>query len=227
MSVFSPIFSSPIMPTAFCAASGLVIQPGSHTFTPDVPSFVSGGAQFQRSSICFIDSGDDSNSTGSTGALKIVRTDDVTEQDDRYFNTIIAETSEGPVKANSPDVLRSGGLGPCIAIGLYDPLTMSGYMIHDHHFSEADVIGFKRAVQADYVDLSRLHVVAIGAGYSTAIEDQEERAITEAMRSEVEQSINNFFAGAQIYIEWTPDDKGNELFLDTLTGTFGIDISTL
>jgi|TARA_Y100000310_G_scaffold161135_1_gene161092 chemotaxis receptor (MCP) glutamine deamidase CheD len=39
-------------------------------------------------------------------------------------------------KAYYPDSIGSGGLGPCIAISIYDFKTRSGYMMHESDFQK-------------------------------------------------------------------------------------------
>ena len=50
-------------------------------------------------------------------------------------------------KANYPDTLVSGGMGPCIAIGVYDPKTRSGYMMHEPDFLSVDLSGKLQEIQ--------------------------------------------------------------------------------
>ena len=54
-------------------------------------------------------------------------------------------------KALYPNILCSGGLGPCIAVAVYHPATRSGYMLHEHH---ADIEAKIKEIQEDYRDLS-------------------------------------------------------------------------
>ena len=181
-----------------------------------------------RTGTCYIDNANGSDDASSTAkperALKIERYKDSSDLGQRLYDNAIKVEFMEEDKAESPDVLRSGGLGPCIAIGVYDPLTKAGYMAHHQCFSEADLASFNRWVQSDCEDLARLHVVAVGAGYADD-EEPDIQYITTASRALVESTIKTFYAGAQIFIEWTPDDKTNELILNTLTGTFGLYIT--
>jgi len=126
-------------------------------------------------------------------------------------------------KANYPDILRSSGLGPCIAIGFYDPQTRSGYMTHEAHYQYADLDGQIQEIQGDYGDLSRLKVCAIGNSMEKDM-DKEEREFAISSRPHVEQILRKYFDDSQIQFKWMPDDYNAELTLDTLTGEFDVDV---
>lgn len=173
--------------------------------------------------------GDRSLSKGDASTLKIERYD---RDPTAYTDAIVVDTFKAK-KAYSPDSLRSGGLGICIAIGVYDPQTSSGHMIH--HFAFSNYFGelalFIHRLLQNYGDLSRLHVVAVGGARQTVgrydeglgeINDIDLNPQVLGSRSVVEDTIITYFANAEVYIEWTPLDGCRELYLETESGTFSI-----
>ena len=136
-------------------------------------------------------------------------------------NVIKVEDSEMK-KANYPDTLRSGGLGPCIAIGVYDPKSKSGYMMHEGNFQYEDLDGAIQVIERDYGDLSSLKVFATGNSLSSYDDDEEQREYEIANRPFVEQILNKYFQASQLQIEWMPDDVTADLYLYTSNGEFDL-----
>lgn len=128
-------------------------------------------------------------------------------------------------KAFFPDILKAGGLCPCIAIGIYDPQTKSGYMMHEPSFRYANLDTKIQEIRADYGDLSKLKVFAAGNSLSSE-DDEQQREREKAERSFVEHVLKKYFTGEQIHIEWTADDMIAELILDTSEGKFYLEIMT-
>ena len=129
-------------------------------------------------------------------------------------------------KANYPDTLSSGGLGPCIAIGVYDPKTRTGYMMHEPHFQYPDLDGKINEIRGDYGDLTRLRVFAAGNSLASD-DDAKQRDFERSDRPYVEQTLRKYFQDSQLQIRWMPDDHSAELFLDTSTGEFELDVQSL
>ena len=128
-------------------------------------------------------------------------------------------------KANFPDTLLAD-LGPCIAIGVYDPKTRSGYMMHEPHFQYANLDGKIDEIRRDYGDLTRLKVFA--AGNSLASDDHaEQREFERSNRQYVEQTLRKYFQDSQLQIRWMPDDHSCGLYLHTSTGEFELDVDSL
>ncbi len=90
-------------------------------------------------------------------------------------------------KVEYPNALSSGGLGPCIAIGFYDPRTKSGYMMHEPSVKlrEPEIERMMDIIREDYGSLSRLRVGVTGRsicgreGMDGKRDALEERASTE------------------------------------------------
>lgn len=127
-------------------------------------------------------------------------------------------------KANSPDILESGGLGPCIAIGVYDSKTKSGYMIHELDYADLD--RKIREIKRDYCDLRRLKIFVVGNSLDS-FGSKEQREYEISKRPCIEQTLRKYFQDSQLQIRWTPDDYCAELFLDTSTGEFKLVIQSL
>ena len=129
-------------------------------------------------------------------------------------------------KANSPDILRSGGLGPCIAIGIYDSKTKSGYMMHGLDFQSDDLDGKIQEIKKDYGNLTELQIFAVGNSLDS-FDNEEQREYEIINRPFVEQILRKYFQDSQLQIKWIHDDHCAELFLDTSTGEFELDIQSL
>ena len=129
-------------------------------------------------------------------------------------------------KAHYPDILRSGGLGPCIAIGVYDPNTRSGYMMHEPHFQYAKLDEKIQKILRDYKDASRLKIFVAGNSLSSH-DDNTQRGFEMSNRPHVERCMKKYFQDSQVRIQWVPDDHCAELYLDTSTGKFTLDAPSL
>ncbi len=66
-------------------------------------------------------------------------------------------------KARCPNILVSEGIGPCIAIALYDEKTKSGYMMHQPNFEPKNLESKIGNIREDYKDLGRLRVLVTGS----------------------------------------------------------------
>lgn len=123
-------------------------------------------------------------------------------------------------KAQAPDVLCSGGVGPCIVIAIHDPVTQSGYMSHDPEFNQQSLDVFINTVQKDYRDLSRVRVMAYGGSMSMwKVSDRAFGAELE-LRDSVEDALNNLFSASQLQIHWLRPAMNGALYLYTETGEF-------
>lgn len=126
-------------------------------------------------------------------------------------------------KALYPDILCSGGLGPCIAVAVYDPVTRSGYMLHEHHPNiEAKI----KEIQKDYQDLSRVQVFVTGNSLFSDF-DAEQTAFERSFRADVEKIISQYFNQRQTEIQWLADNLCGELYLYTSSGKFIVDSENL
>jgi len=128
-------------------------------------------------------------------------------------------------KASYPDTLSSGGLGSCIAIGVYDPKTRSGYMMHEPIFQYANLDEKIQEIKRDYGNLARLKLFV--AGNSLSWDDAEQREFERSDRPYVERILRKYFQNSQLQIKWTPDNHIAELFLDTSSGEFDLDVQSL
>ncbi len=131
-------------------------------------------------------------------------------------------------KAYSPDVLSSGGLGPCIAVGVFDPLTRSGYIMHSPGFKicEPEMEFNLFRIIEDYLgssrDLSKLKVFAAGCAFERD-DDLDFRKFKIDERAHAERILRNYFNDSQLTIKWTPNNHIAALSLYTSTGKFEVD----
>ena len=126
-------------------------------------------------------------------------------------------------RVSSPDALKSGGVGPCIAIAVYDPLTQSGYMMHEASFILADLGDTLRKIERDYGGLKRLKVCAFGSGIPSSLlpgtlPDLADRILE--IRAFVEATLREYFDESQIKTRWLEKGWVGELFLHTSSGQF-------
>jgi len=134
-------------------------------------------------------------------------------------------------KAECPDILASGGLGPCIAIGVYDLQSKSGYMMHDPQFEEEDLEERIKIIREDYKDLSRLSLFVAGNAFSAGLELGKAgfkgipRERIYASRELVINFLKKYFKDSQMKVQWLPDNYTGELYLDTSTGKFTFESS--
>jgi hypothetical protein len=123
-----------------------------------------------------------------------------------------------------PDILKSGGLEPCIAIGLYDPETRSGYGYHyipgSRYTELRKMIASARNV---YHDLSGL-AVFIGGNSLDSDEDADSLESSLAERLRIRKLLGRYFKDSQIQVRWLPNDSSGELFLDTMAGEFRFEV---
>ncbi|MDO8510725.1 MAG: hypothetical protein Q7S55_01015 [Nanoarchaeota archaeon] len=120
-------------------------------------------------------------------------------------------------KAHSPDSLWTDGLGPCIAVAVYDPVTKSGYLMHalPHTSLEPKI----EEMSKDYGDLSRLRVFVTGNSMSFYNGIRQDK-FDLSERSYVEGIMTKYFNKRRTTIQWLPDNHCGELHLDTSTGKF-------
>ena len=127
-------------------------------------------------------------------------------------------------KATFPDMLRSGGLGPCVAVAFYHPQSRSGYLLHEHYTDEAKLEANLAILKRDYGDLSSLLVFATGNSLSSYGNGNAEQTHFDlCIRRQVEQMLARHFTKSQIRVEWLPDQHSGELYLDTATGNFKVE----
>lgn len=124
-------------------------------------------------------------------------------------------------RANYPDTLLAC-LGPCIAIGIYDPKTRSGYMMHEPDWKQEDLDGKIKKIQKDYDDLSRLKVFVTGNSL-TSSDDKKQRKYEKANRPFVERVLKRYFQASNVQIRWMPDDHCCLLYLHTSIGEFKLE----
>lgn len=137
------------------------------------------------------------------------------------MNPETIEVPDGIVKANFPDTLEAR-MGPCLVIAVYDPITKSGYMIHEAAFTEQGLDSYLKIIQEDYGDLSRVKVFATGNMMRGL--DEIERNIGVISSSVAEALIEKYFEKSKTTIRWMLE-KSCTLYLHLLTGKFELDTS--
>ena len=122
-------------------------------------------------------------------------------------------------KAYSPDILWTDGLGPCIAVAVYDSVTKSGYLMHA--LPGTSLESQIEEIRKDYDDLTRLRVFVTGNSLSLPLYNGAEEGKHDLSdRLYVEGIIGKYFNKQQTKIRWLPDYHCGELYLCTSTGNF-------
>lgn len=120
-------------------------------------------------------------------------------------------------KVKSPEVIASGGLGPCIAIGIYDKKRKCGYMIHadNAHYNKVVTDLLNRILVKSKLNNLTIYVAGGGANSN----DDDYASVMES-RDYVTEELRSRFNSDQITIEWNKHNDTHELFLDTSNGKF-------
>lgn len=123
-------------------------------------------------------------------------------------------------QVNYPDEIRSGGLGPCIAVGIFHPSKATGYMFHAAapHLNTL-LEEFLRHVVSETKNSKSLRIYICGASIEDEDEEEEIEQATEA-RHYVESLVRKTLNTAKITISWAKDNVTSELILNTETGKF-------
>lgn len=134
--------------------------------------------------------------------------------------------SEGIIKGKAPTILRSGGLGPCTAIGIFNKEDKTGYMLHEPYFLYADLEEKLEIIKKDYARLDNLKVYVTGNSLSSQ-DDENQRNFEFGDREYVENTLKKYFTNKQIKFDWLKDDLTTELSLNLNTGKFTTDVEPL
>ena len=72
----------------------------------------------------------------------------------------LLDSSDGYIKGKSPDILETGGMGPCAGLAVYDPSSRRGVLGHfatPHESSSQNFAGMMRWIAA-HLNPSNLEV---------------------------------------------------------------------
>jgi len=121
----------------------------------------------------------------------------------------------GYERARAPDILESGGLGPCIAVGaIYGD---QGYMVHCLSVN-SELIPLDNLLsdlRKNVQDLDNLRIYIAGAGIDS--NDEYEREIM-AGRKKTLDKITDAGYRERVIIKWAKGDSIQELILDLSKG---------
>jgi len=144
-------------------------------------------------------------------------------EDDCYPQTIEVETYADLVSTYSPNLLSSGGLGPCIAIAFYDSNSKKGFMIHSPHMKSEDLDSKINELKQELGSLYKVKVFVCGASIDSSFDSEEMEAL-KSDRIYVSDLLGKYFKKGNIKIKWSPNDSVAELTLDTATGKFDFEL---
>lgn len=115
--------------------------------------------------------------------------------------------------------LNSGGLGPCIAIAIYNRKTRHGFMIHHPNLDVDRILeDLLPKVISKLGRASSLKVEVAGCAVDRLDKVMDSKCLS--ARSYVEQQLQNNFLSENIRIEWSDPGDITELTLDTQSGIF-------
>lgn len=123
-------------------------------------------------------------------------------------------------RVNYPNVISSGGLGPCIAVGIYDKKSRSGYMMHKAGAdNDNDLEIF---IQDTLKSTTKEDLEVWVCGGVIDVDDEDELDVTHA-RTFVSNLIEKYFKKEQVTLKWAKSRTSSELILNTETGKFTIE----
>lgn len=128
-------------------------------------------------------------------------------------------------KAAYPDNLWSGGIGPCIAVGLWHKPSKSGYMIHDITL-EAGLPALLQRAKEECGGLSGICAYAVGASQyyiPDNADEEDELAFLSHNRRFVEQTLYGKLKKNKVKIQWLAPFHVADLYLDMKKG-FSVEI---
>lgn len=138
---------------------------------------------------------------------------------------MVAEISLSPGEtgeAGSPTIISSGGLGPCVAIGVFDEVKLKGYMAHLQDPDQSDELDKFLNYALEETGNRTLTVWVTGA----AIENEDDDVMIDeimATRKYVENELAERIPNSKLTIAWSSDNCINELYLSTSSGEFEVE----
>lgn len=132
--------------------------------------------------------------------------------------TIYAGQQEGLFVEEGECILRSGGLGPCIALGAYNTSTKVGYMIHSVDLS-LELNQLDLEFKENNVNLSDLVLSVYGSSCLNCPSEENEDSLVKS-RDKVTDWLKKHFSEGQYKIEWLEHHRCGELILYLPEGNF-------
>lgn len=135
------------------------------------------------------------------------------------------EVGQGEEKtACSDDILCSGGLGPCIAIVIYNPKSKCAVMMHEANWAVDNTL-YERLerIIAELGNKKKLKVFAVGNAVFSDDSDEEKDYILDN-RGYVIDELSHFFAHENITTKWLKEDNTAEMVFYTGSGKYEFDM---
>jgi hypothetical protein len=116
------------------------------------------------------------------------------------------------------DYISSGGLGPCIGIGILNKRKRTGYMLHYTDFKNEDKLEtvLYKIIQ-HLEDKNSLKIYVTGSSFSESDDDAER---CEENRNYVKSALLSTFKRRQIIFDWLKPNQVTELIMDVDNGIF-------
>jgi len=114
-------------------------------------------------------------------------------------------------------IIMSGGLGPCIAVAVFNPKKKTVSMIHHPSmYPDTPLEIFLRTSTGGVRNKTGLEVYVVGCSIDNEYED-DMKANYVRSREYVEVVLPEWFHKNQLNIHWAKPNEGTELLIDTTT----------
>jgi hypothetical protein len=119
-------------------------------------------------------------------------------------------------KAEAPDILTSGGLGPCIAVGAI--CGNQGFLAHYLSYGTIPLDLDLLLADLQSVNKSQLEIYVAGAGLDGAASRESDEGVLEGRKLCLDRIAQAGFTENIKKIQWNPGNHIQELTLDLATG---------
>lgn len=116
----------------------------------------------------------------------------------------------------SPQVICSGGMGPCITVSVYEKNSKRGFMIHESnaHVNNNLTPFFDNIILEINNHCAKFEIVVAGGSFDP---DDDENEVIES-REYVTNVLENYFSNELINYKWSRTNEFVELCLNSETG---------
>lgn len=153
--------------------------------------------------------------------LRISRRDQLEEKKEKR---IVRISGEDIKDANNPDVVETSGLGTCLGVIIYDPVTKKALAGHTFNPAYGNFEDLLITAQNKFQDISRLKVYV--GGMALYAKDAPKYKYDTKKRNYVRSKLLAIFSEQQLDIRFQEANQCTVMRLDTETGEIAYDIST-
>lgn len=138
------------------------------------------------------------------------------------------EVGQGEEKsACNDDMLCSGGLGPCIAIVIYNPKSKCAVMMHEANWAVDNTLHERlERITAELGNKKNLKAFAVGNAVLSDDSDEEKEYILEN-RDYVIDELLHFFTHENTTLKWLKEDNTAEMIFYPSSGKYEFDMQRM